>query len=161
MATQKFQHFHIASFIIITLSLISCWTGKQVDAPAYYKNPSPVGTDKVRFDGYYTNISRPDHPQNKYTAVNELFFTTKNRIFVSHGSRDNKDSTLFTCKYYKQLDPAELGVYIIEGNKISAFVAMAVAMGEGAWYGIYNLHFSGTIVNKGLITNWNAVVQFL
>jgi hypothetical protein len=148
------------TYIIITLSLISCWTGKQVDAPAYYENPARVDTGKLRFDGYYTSMSRSDYPQHKYTAVNPVFFTPKNRLYVSHGSHIITDSTLFTCTYYKQLDPAELGVYIIEGNKISAFIKMAVAMTEGAWYGIYSLHFSGTIVNKDSITNWKAVPPF-
>ena len=146
------------TYIIITLSLISCWTGKQVAAPAYYENPAPVDTGKLRFDGYYTNISRLDYPHNKYPAVNPVFLTTKNKIYVSHGSYP--DSTLFTCKFYKQLNPTHLGVYIIEGNKIAAFVPVVVAMGEGAWYGTYNLHFSGTIVNKESITNWKAVPPF-
>lgn len=148
------------AYIIISLGLASCWTGKQVDAPVYYRTPAPVDTNQLRFDGYYTNISRPDYPQYKYTAVNEIFFTTKNRIHVSHGAHTISDSTLFTCKFYKNMDPADLGVFITEGNKISAFVPVAVAMKEGAWYGVYNLHFSGTIVSKELITNWKAVPPF-
>lgn len=146
--------------IVIALSLISCWTGKQLDAPAYYENPAPVDTGKLRFDGYYTNISELNYPHDNYTALNPVFFTPKNKIYGSHGARTITDSTLFTCKFYKQLDPANLGVYVIEGNKISAFVRVVVSMGEGAWYGIYNLHFSGTIVNKESIINWKAVPPF-
>jgi hypothetical protein len=146
--------------IVVTLSLASCWTGKQLDPPAYYNNPAPVDTNKIRFDGYYTNVSESDYSQSKYIAVNEIFFTSKNKIHVSHGARVITDSTMFTCKYYKNYDQKKLGTYIIEGNKISAFVAVAVAKAEGAWYPIYKPHFSGTIVNKDSITKWNAVPPF-
>lgn len=145
--------------IIITLSMVSCWTGRQLDAPAWYKNSSPIDTSKLRFDGYYTNISEINYPQRKYTAVDPVFFTPKNTIYVSHGAHIISDSALFTCKFYKQLDPADLGVFIIEGNKVSAFVEVAVAM-PGGWYGLYKLHFNGTIVNRELITNWKAVPPF-
>ncbi|MGN7722008.1 hypothetical protein [Chitinophaga sp. 22620] len=148
------------TLFIITVSLVSCLTGKQLDAPAYYEAPAPADTNKLRFDGFYSNTSKPGYPRNKYSAVNPVFFTPKNRIHVSHGANIVTDSSLFTCRYYQQMNPADLGVYIIEGNKISAFVPAAVAMGEGAWYGIYNLHFSGTIVSKDSITNWKAVPPF-
>lgn len=148
------------TYVIITLSLVSCWTGKQVDAPAYYGNPAPVDTGKLRFDGYYTNTSDTGYILHKYTAVTPVFFTPKNKVHVSHGAHIITDSSLFTCGYYKKLPAADLGVYIIEGNTISAFAPVAIAMGEGAWYGIYNLHFSGTIVNKDSITNWKAVPPF-
>ncbi|RFS20007.1 hypothetical protein DVR12_19980 [Chitinophaga silvatica] len=146
------------SFTIISLSLISCWEGKQLSSPDYSKHPTLIDSSKLRFDGYYTNISRPDHLNDKYPAVNPVFFTRNNKIYVSHGS--NTDSALFTCSFYKKLNPADLGVYVIEGNRISAFVRVAVSMGEGAWYGLYNLHFSGTIVNRELIKNWKAVPPF-
>jgi hypothetical protein len=148
------------SYIIIAVSLLSCFPGKQVDAPSWYENPAPVDTGKVRFDGYYTNISEFDYSRDNYTAVNPVFFTPKNKLYVSHGAYIKTDSSLFTCTFYKKLPAAHLGRYIIEGNKIAAFVPVAVAMGEGAWYGIYNLHFSGTIANKESITNWKAVPPF-
>jgi hypothetical protein len=148
------------TFFIITVSLVSCLTGKQLDTPAYYKAPAPADTGKLRFDGFYSNTGKPGYPRDRYSAVNPVFFTPKNRIHVSHGANTVTDSSLFTCKYYRQLNPAGLGTYIIEGNKISAFVPVAVAMGEGAWFGIYHLHFSGIIVNKELITNWKALPPF-
>lgn len=148
------------TYTIITLSLMSCWAGKQVAAPAYSVNPMPVDTSKLRYDGYYTNISESDYPQARYIAVNPVFFASGNRIHVSHGANIITDSTLFTCKYYKQLNPADLGVYIIEGNKISAFVPVAVAIAGGTFYPTYRLHFTGTIANRDLITNWKAVPPF-
>lgn len=148
------------TYIIITLSLISCLTGKQVDAPAYYKNPAPVDTSKLRFDGYYTNITELGYSQYNYTAVDPVLFTPKNRIYVVHGANTITDSSIFTCKYYKELDPNHFGVYIIEGNKISAFVPVTVAIAGGSFYRIYSLNFTGTIVNKDLITNWKAVPPF-
>ena len=148
------------TFLFITSILVSCWTGRQVEAPAYYAAPAPADTGKLRFDGFYSNISKAEYPRSEYSAVNPVFFTAKNRISVSHGARLVGDSALFTCKFYKQLDPADLGIYIIEGNKISAFVPVTVALGEGALFRTYNLHFSGTIVNKELITNWKAVPPF-
>lgn len=147
-------------YIIITLSLISCWNGKQIDNPAYYENPAPVDTSKVRFDGYYTNSSELGYSQQNYTAVDPVFFTPKNRIYVVHGANTITDSSIFTCKYYKQLDTEYLGIYIIEGNKISAFAPVSVAIAGGSFYPIYRLHFTGTIVNKNLITNWKAVPPF-
>lgn len=147
------------SYIIITVSLISCWTGKQVDAPAWYENPATVDTGKLRFNGYYTNISRADYPQHKYPAVNPVFFTPKNKVYVSHGSYPG--NTLFTCKFYKEeIAAADLGKYILEGNKIVAFVPVVVAMGGGSYNAIYYLNFTGTIVNKDLITNWKAIPPF-
>ncbi|MEO5564557.1 MAG: hypothetical protein ABIR18_14015 [Chitinophagaceae bacterium] len=148
------------TYIIITLSLISCWPGKQVDAPAWYKNPPPIDTSKLRFEGYYTNISESDFPQYKYTAVNPVFLTRKNKVFVSHGAHIITDSSLFTGEYYKILRPTDFGVYIIEGNKISAFAPVAVAVAGGSFYPVYRLHFTGTIINKELITNWQAVPPF-
>jgi hypothetical protein len=145
-------------FIIITLSLISCGAGKQLAAPAWYTNPAPVDTGKLRFDGYYTNISKPRYSQHEYTAVNPVFFTSKNKIDVSHGS--NTDSSVFTCDYYKRIKPASLGRYFIEGNKITAFVPVSVAIAGGSIYPVFNLYFTGTIVNKDLITNWKAVPPF-
>lgn len=147
-------------YITITLGLMSCWAGKQLDAPAFYQNPAPADTGKIRLDGYYTNISKPNYPPQKYTAVNPVFFTPKNRIYVSHGSHIITDSALFTCKFYRQLPPADLGVYIIEGDKISAFVPVAVAIAGGSFYPVYRLNFTGTIVNKDSITNWKAVPPF-
>jgi hypothetical protein len=145
--------------IIITLSLISCGAGKQLNAPVWYTSLIAVDTAKLHFDGYYTNISRTDYPQDKYPAVNPVFFTSENKIYVSHGSYP--DSTLFTCKFYKEKVAAtDLGKYIIEGNKIVAFVPVAVAMGGGAYYATYNLNFSGTIVNRNLITSWKAIPPF-
>ena len=88
-----------------------------------------------------------------------MFFTLKNKVYVSHGSYP--DSTLFTCKFYKeQIAAANLGKYILEGNKIVAFVPVVVAMRGGSYYAIYNLNFTGTIVKKDLITNWKAVPPF-
>lgn len=146
------------SYIIIALSLVSCFPGKQLDPPAYYNNPSPVDTTKLRFDGFYTNISDTSYKPENYTAVNPVIFTVNNKIRVSHGAHIKTDSSLFTCKYNKEYPPD--GVYIIEKNKISAFVPVAVAKGEGAWYPIYKLHFTGTIANRELITNFKAVPPF-
>ena len=146
--------------IIITSTLISCGAGKQVDAPAWYTDPARVDTGKLRFDGYYTNISEPNYPQTKYTAVNPAFFTSENKISVSHGANIGTDSSVFTCEYYKRIKPASLGKYIIEGNKISAFVPVSVATAGGTFYPIFNLYFTGTIANKELITNWKAVPPF-
>jgi hypothetical protein len=150
----------ILSLIIIAVSLISCGAGKQVDAPDYYKNPAPVDTSRLRFDGFYTNSSEPGYSRDKYTAVDPVVFTRKNRIYVVHGANTITDSSVFTCEYYKQLDSKYFGVYIVEGNKISAFAPVSVAIGGGSFYPICRLHFTGTIVNKNLITNWKAVPPF-
>lgn len=147
-------------YIIISLSLVSCWAGKQVDAPAYYKNPAIVDTGKLRFNGFYSNNSESGYSQDKYTAVDPVVFTPKNRIYVVHGAHIITDSAMFTCKYYKQQDSTDAGVYIVEGNKISAFAAVAVAIAGGSFYPVYRLHFTGTIVNENLITNWKAVPPF-
>lgn len=148
------------TFILIILNLVSCWAGKQVATPSWYQNTAPVDTGKVRFDGYYTNISEFNYSNDNYTAVNPVFFTPKNKVYVSHGAYIKTDSSLFTCRFYKQIPSADLGRYIVEGNKISAFVPVAVALGEGAFYPVYNLHFTGTIAGKDLITNWKAVPPF-
>jgi len=146
--------------IAIAWSLISCGAGKQLDAPAWYKIPPPVDTGKLRFDGYYTISNDTGYSLDRYSAVNPVFFTSKNKIYVSHGAYIKTDSSLFTCAFYKKIAPANLGVYIIEGNKITAFVPVVVSIGEGAFYRTYNLHFSGTIVNKESIANWKAVPPF-
>jgi hypothetical protein len=146
--------------ITITLSLISCGAGKQLDYPGWYEKPAPVDTSKLRFDGYYTNTSEFDYRQINYTAVDPVFFTTRNKIHVTHGARTKNDSALFTCKYYKKLDPAGMGAYFIEGDKITAFAPVTVAIKGGALYPVFNLYFTGTIVNKELITNWKAVPPF-
>jgi len=144
--------------IIIVFSLVSCFPGKQLDPPAYYKNPASADTTKLRFDGFYTTISDTSYKLENYTAILPVFFTVNNKMSVSHGGHIKTDSSLFSCAYYKKYLPK--GVYIIEGNKISAFVPVAVAKGEGAWYPIYRLHFSGTIINKEFITNFRAVPPF-
>ena len=160
MAIQKIHHIQIVSFIIIALSLVSCWAGKQVERPAFYKNPPAVDTGMVRFNGYYTNISELNYSQQNYTAVDPVIFTPKSKVYVVHGANSIDDSSVFTCNYYKELKPEDFGVYIIEGNKISAFVQVSVAIAGGSFWPIYWLNFTGTIVNKDLITNWKAVAPF-
>lgn len=146
--------------ITISSILLSCGAGKQLDAPAWYEHPAAVDTSKLRFDGYYTISNDTGYTLDKYSAVNPVFFTPKNKIYVSHGAYIKTDSSLFTCAFYKKMGADRLGVYIIEGNKITAFVPVVVSIGEGALYYTYNLHFSGIIVDKGTITNWSAVPPY-
>ena len=74
-------------YVIVSLSLVSCWPGKQIDAPAWYKNPAPADTGKLRFDGYYTNISELNYSQQNYTAVDPVFFYSgKQDICCSWGA---------------------------------------------------------------------------
>lgn len=153
------MNYNYLIYILLNPALISCWEGKQLAAPEYYNNPTPVDLNKIQFNGYFTNISRYDYPIEKYPALNPVFFTPNNNILVSHGAYT--DSALFTCKYYEQsFKPRSFGKYIIKGDTIFAFVPVAVSKGDGAFYGIYNLNFKGIIVNRNLITDWGAVPPF-
>lgn len=147
-------------YVVITACLFSCWAGKQLPAPAYLDQPIPVDSGYIRFDGFYTTIQDPGSSREKYTAVNPVYFINKNKVYVVHGANTDKDSTLFTGKYYQQLKPTDFGGYIIKGNKISAFAPVAVAIAGGTFYFVYNLHFAGTIVDENLITDWKAVPPF-
>ncbi|MBN8837178.1 MAG: hypothetical protein J0I09_07965 [Sphingobacteriia bacterium] len=144
-----------------TISLGSCWPGKQLPAPAYLRvhKQEQEGTGKLRLDGYYSNISDSLYPGNKYTAVDPLLFTANHKVHVVHGSYTHQDSAVFTCNYYKKLTSRDFGDYLVEGNKISAFAPVAVAIAGGSLYFVYYLNFTGTISGH-LIKDWKAVPPF-
>jgi hypothetical protein len=143
--------------ITISCCLISCGAGKQLPAPAWYQHPSPIDTGLLSFDGYYTIDNDPRYPLDRYHALTPVFITDKNNIWISHGAYTLTDSSLFTCKYVNKKD---LGKYRTEGNKITAFLPVVVALGEGALYRTFHLHFSGTMVDKEIISDWKAIPPF-
>lgn len=146
----------ITSFVFLIIFL-SCGKGKLLTTPDYARNPSPVDTTRLRFDGFYSIVDSK-YPYSEYTAVDEVIFTKDNRIYNAFGA--STSNVVFTCDRYRLIDKNRLGAFIISENKIKAFVPTIVTIGDGASYLQYNLNYEGIIQTRELIIGWHAIPPF-
>ena len=142
---------------VLIFSFFSCGTGRLLTAPDFVLYPPKIDTTKLRFDGYYSVVDEK-YPSSEYTAVSEVIFTKNNKIYNSWGASITNE--VFTCKRYLAITASDLGVFVILGDTIRAFVPTLITCGDGAYYNKYNLNYRGIIKNRDTIVDWHAVPPF-
>ena len=121
-----------------------------------------IDTNRIRFNGIYntydTSLTHRGDRSNEI-SVTDVFivFIKKNKIF-----RDGCctiDSIAFQPEFYKRLDSAWIGTYMIKRDSIFAYIPTGLYK-YGGMTRTLNANYSGYIKNRDTIIDWKMVPPF-
>ncbi|WP_300487744.1 hypothetical protein [Flavobacterium sp.] len=158
--------------LITTILLIGCsYKVKAPIQPLSFIETYPLDTTKIRYDGYYNNISdsvfirgnfKYTFPKNKTT---ELVVFNKNKfIYIDSGA--TIDETALSCEYYQKIETwykthneDYLGYFTIKNDSIYAYTITTIGIKNGAKTAVFCNH-RGFIKNRDTITDWKVIPPY-